>query len=67
MHFVINFASGVIGTLTPYVTSSFQLHSLTALTYVIASIVSGLWKLPYAKIMNVWGRPQALCLGVAST
>jgi MFS family permease len=53
--------------LTPYVTSSFQQHSLTALTNVISSIVAGLWKLPYAKIMNIWGRPQALCIGVSCT
>lgn len=66
IEFVLNFASGCIGTLTPYVTSSFQEHSLTALTSVISSLIAGLWKLPYAKIMNIWGRPQALALGVAS-
>lgn len=64
IHFVVAFCSSVTGNLTPYVTSSFQSHSLTALTYVISSIVSGIWKLPYAKIMNVWGRPYALCIGV---
>ncbi|KAF2270529.1 siderophore iron transporter mirB [Lojkania enalia] len=62
--FILAFASGCVNTLTPYVTSSFQEHSLTALTNVISSIVAGLWKLPYAKIMNIWGRPQALCIGV---
>lgn len=67
IQFIIAFASGVIGTLTPYVTSSFYLHSLTALTSVISSLISGLWKLPYAKIMNIWGRPQALLWGIAST
>lgn len=65
--FILAFTSGVVGTLTPYVTSSFQQHSLTALTNVISSIVAGLWKLPYAKIMNIWGRPQALCIGVSLT
>lgn len=48
-------------------TSSFQLHSLTALTGVISSLVAGIWKLPYAKIMNIWGRPFALAIGVIST
>lgn len=55
------------GTLTPYVTSSFQQHSLTATTGIISSLISGLWKLPYAKILDVWGRPQGFALMVAST
>lgn len=65
--FVLAFASGSITTLTPYVTSAFEEHSLTALTGVISSLVAGLWKLPYAKIMNIWGRPPALAIGVAWT
>lgn len=64
IQFFMSFASSTSGTLAPYVTSSFQQHSLTALTSVISSIVAGIWKLPYAKIMNIWGRPFALCLGV---
>jgi len=64
--FMNAFISGCSFTLAPYVTSAFQEHSLTALTSVISSLIAGLWKLPYAKIMNVWGRPQALALGVAS-
>lgn len=58
------FFSGCVGTLTPYVTSEFGYHSLTALTGVISGLISGLWKLPYAKIMNIWGRPWALLAGV---
>jgi MFS family permease len=66
IQFMMSFFSGCVGTLTPYVTSAFQSHSLTALTGVISSLVAGIWKLPYAKIMNIWGRPVALCIGVAS-
>ncbi|KAF2222251.1 siderophore iron transporter-like protein [Elsinoe ampelina] len=66
IEFTMAFASGIINTLTPYVTSSFQEHSLTALTGVISSLIAGIFKLPYAKIMDIWGRPQALCLMVAS-
>lgn len=65
--FILAFTSGSVSTLTPYVTTSFQEHSLTALTGVISSLVSGIWKLPYAKIMNIWGRPVALIIGVVST
>ncbi|KAF3036531.1 hypothetical protein E8E11_005322 [Didymella keratinophila] len=64
IQFMMSFFSGCVSTLTPYVTSSFQEHSLTALTGVISGLVAGLWKLPYAKIMNIWGRPWALVIGV---
>jgi MFS family permease len=56
--FIQAFSSGIISTLTPYVTSSFTAHSLTATMSIAASLISGLIKLPYAKLMNVWGRPQ---------
>lgn len=64
INFFVSFTSSSSSTLSYYVTSSFQQHSLTALTSVISSIVAGIWKLPYAKIMNIWGRPFALTLGV---
>lgn len=64
INFMTAFFSGCVGTLTPYVTTSFSEHSLTALTGVISSLVAGLWKLPYAKIMNIWGRHVALIIGV---
>ncbi|KAK7215634.1 hypothetical protein V2G26_003637 [Clonostachys chloroleuca] len=57
--FVQAFSAGIIGTMTPYVTSSFQYHSLTATMSIAASLVSGLIKLPFAKLLNIWGRPQA--------
>lgn len=44
----------------PYVTSAFRSHSLTAATGIVASIVAGLVKLPLAKILDLWGRPQGL-------
>jgi MFS family permease len=65
LQFFMTYTSSTSSTLAPYVTSSFQKHSLTALTSVISSIVAGIWKLPYAKILNIWGRPFALCLGLA--
>lgn len=58
------FSSGLLSVLSPYIYSGFQLHSLTGLTSVIASLVSALIKFPYAKLMDIWGRPQAFALGV---
>lgn len=48
--------------LTPFVTSSFGQHSLTATMTVVSSIIAGLAKLPLAKILDTWGRPQGLVL-----
>ena len=63
--FVLAFSSGIFKVLTPYVTSSFHEHALTATTSVVASIASGIIKLPYAKLLNVWGRPQCMTTMVA--
>ncbi|KAH0154364.1 MFS general substrate transporter, partial [Aureobasidium melanogenum] len=67
INFIQGFKGGITGTLTPYVTSSFQQHSLIATTGIISSLISGLWKLPYAKILDVWNRPQGFAIMVAST
>jgi MFS family permease len=50
--------------LTPYVTSSFALHSLTATTGILSQIIGGLSKLPLAKILDIWGRPQGFIVMV---
>jgi len=47
---------------TPYVTSSFYLHGLTAITGVVANIVGGISKLPLARFIDVVGRPQGFLL-----
>lgn len=66
IYFVDSMQQGTTGALTVYVTSSFQLHSLTAATSVMSSLISGLWQLPLAKIIDIWGRPQgfAMCLAL---
>ncbi|KAL3476763.1 hypothetical protein BJX99DRAFT_227272 [Aspergillus californicus] len=66
IHFIMAFASGMISNLTPFVTSAFAEHSLTATTTIISSLASGLIKLPYAKLMDIWGRPQGFALMVSS-
>lgn len=57
--------SGTYWLLTPYVTSEFRAHSLTAATSIMASLIGGIFKLPLAKIIDVWGRPQGFILMVA--
>ncbi|KAH8904771.1 siderophore iron transporter mirB [Coniochaeta sp. PMI_546] len=56
--FVDAMQQGMSGSLTPYVTSSFSRHSLTATTGIMSSLIGGLIKLPLAKVLDIFGRPQ---------
>lgn len=47
----------------PYVVSEFSSHSLIPTIAIVSNILSGVLKLPVAKIIDSWGRPQ----GFAST
>ncbi|KAK0614914.1 hypothetical protein B0T17DRAFT_592786 [Bombardia bombarda] len=62
VYFVISTQEVVVRAFSPYVTSSFSQFSLTAAVSVISSIIAGLTKLPLAKILDVWGRPQGMSL-----
>lgn len=52
--------------MAPFVLSEFQAHSLVSVTPIMASIIGGVWRAPLAKIMDIWGRPEAFALMVAS-
>lgn len=56
--FVDAMQQGASFSLGAYVTSSFALHSLTAYTGVMSGIIGGVLKLPLAKILDIFGRPQ---------
>lgn len=49
---------GTTGLLRPWVVSDFERHSLTATVGIVSGLMSGLFKLPLAKIIDIWGRPQ---------
>ena len=66
IYFVNTMQQGMTNSLTPYVTSAFEAHSLTAATSIMSSIIGGLSKLPLAKILDIWGRPQGYALMVFS-
>lgn len=63
--FVDAMQQGASFSLSAYVTSSFALHSLTAYTGVMAGIIGGVLKLPLAKILDIFGRPQGYAIMVA--
>lgn len=50
--------------MNPYVVSAFRLHSLTAAVGIMSSIIGGLSKIPLAKLLDMWGRPQGLLLSL---
>lgn len=60
--FVDAMQQGMGSSLTPYVTSSFSQHSLTATTGIMSSLIGGLIKLPLAKVLDIFGRPQGFFL-----
>ncbi|KAI1375994.1 MFS general substrate transporter [Hypoxylon crocopeplum] len=64
IYFVDSMQQGMGSLLTPYVTSTFYLHSLTATTGVMSGIIAGVSKLTLAKILDIWGRPQGFLLVV---
>ncbi|KAI1097479.1 MFS general substrate transporter [Jackrogersella minutella] len=64
IYFVDSMQSGMGTLLTPYVTSAFALHSLTATTSVMSGIFGGVSKLTLAKILDIWGRPQGFLVVV---
>ncbi|KAI1778003.1 putative siderophore iron transporter mirB [Hypoxylon cercidicola] len=70
--FLISFANTlqyqIMSNLMPYVVSEFNSHSLIPTIGIVASIMSGILKLPIAKIIDSWGRPQGLaCMIVLAT
>lgn len=67
VYFVDSMQQGATGTLTPYVTSAFQKHSLTPTVNIMSNIIGGVFKLTLAKILDVFGRPQGFLLSVFFT
>ncbi|CAM1510925.1 Fc.00g084380.m01.CDS01 [Cosmosporella sp. VM-42] len=62
IYFITSTQEVVVRALNPFVTSSFGSHSLTATVTVMSSLFGGLSKLPMAKLLDTWGRPQTMAL-----
>ncbi|KIM94080.1 hypothetical protein OIDMADRAFT_136373 [Oidiodendron maius Zn] len=63
-YFVQGLVSGVSGSLLPFVTSDFALHSLTPTTSILSSVIGGVTNLSIAKVLDIFGRPQGFLLCV---
>jgi MFS family permease len=64
LYFANAFQSTVTATLNPYVTSSFQKHSLSAVPTALGDAFAAATYLPVAKMMDVWGRAEGFLLMV---
>lgn len=64
VYFVMLLQQGTGAALTPYVTSSFQSHSLTPTVNVLGSVIGGVCNLTVAKVLDVFGRPQGYALSL---
>jgi MFS family permease len=65
--FLVNgFRYSVLATLTPFVTSDFQSHSLLTVIYIVASAMSAAVYIPMAKLLDTWGRAEGLILMICS-
>ncbi|KAG9254470.1 putative siderophore-dependent iron transporter [Emericellopsis atlantica] len=65
--FLVNgFRGAVLISLTPYVTSDFQAHSLLTVIGIVSSAISAAVYIPMAKLLDVWGRAEGFLLMVVS-
>ena len=62
IYFVASTQEVVVRALNPFVTSSFKAHSLSNAVSIMSSLFGGLSKLPMAKLLDTWGRPQTMGL-----
>ena len=56
LYFVNAFQSSILSSLTPFVTSAFESHSLLNVIYIVGDSMSAAVYIPLAKILDVWGR-----------
>lgn len=64
VYFVMLMQQSAKGALTPWVTSTFQLHSLTPTVGILSAVIGGVCNLTVAKILDVFGRPQGYAMAL---
>ena len=65
LYFVNGFNQSINGTLSAYVTSEFESHSLLPLVGVISSVMGAATYMPLSKILNMFDRWVGFALMVA--
>ncbi|PTU18254.1 hypothetical protein P175DRAFT_0551919 [Aspergillus ochraceoroseus IBT 24754] len=64
LYFVNALQSTITGSLSAYVTSDFESHSLIPVIYIVSSVMSAATYMPLAKILNLWDRSVGFMLMV---
>ena len=59
------FRLSILTSLTPYVTSDFQSHSLLTVIGIVSNAMTAATYIPMAKILDVWGRAEGFLLMIA--
>jgi MFS family permease len=65
MYFVQALQSSLTANLSPFITSSFDGHSLLTVIGIMTSIMTAACTMPVAKILNIWDRTVGFCLMLA--
>ncbi|ETN46741.1 uncharacterized protein HMPREF1541_00930 [Cyphellophora europaea CBS 101466] len=58
LYLVNAFQGSITGNLTPFVTSSFEEHSLLTVIYIVSNSMTAAVYIPMAKILDIWGRAE---------
>jgi MFS family permease len=67
VYFAMLMQQNASGSLTPYVTSAFLLHSLTPTVSILSSVIGGVCNLTIAKILDIFGRPHGYAFALVIT
>jgi len=65
LYFINYFQRSISGSLSPYITSNFESHSLVPLIGVISSVMGAATYMPLSKILNMFDRWVGFALMVA--
>lgn len=62
LYFVNAFQSSILSNLLPFVTSSFESHSLLNVIYIVADSIAAAVYIPLSKVLDVWGRAEGFLI-----
>lgn len=58
------FRISVLASLTPFITSDFQSHSLLTVIEIVSNAMTSAVYIPMAKLLDIWGRAEGFLLMV---
>ncbi|KAL2152852.1 hypothetical protein VTH82DRAFT_4007 [Thermothelomyces myriococcoides] len=64
LYFVNAFQGAILNSLTPYVTSDFESHSLLNVIDIVAGSMTAAVFIPLSKILDIWGRAEGFVIMV---